>query len=235
MISALFCLRGFPMNLTSRFAAITLLSFILFGCASPKSVRVDYTQRASKIRSIGIVAPDITYYDVSFGGVREKNDESSEQANRNLVDAIQAALSSRGFEVKMIAREGDLKQSLDEVVGLFSLIAWSYQKHVLANKEEELFPHKAEAFDYSVGPLDEILDARKVDALILVDGIGQGNGLFVTGGTAILIALVDRTGVLLWFEKYAGIRGNFAYDIRDAKDVRKAVNKMIEKLPEARP
>jgi hypothetical protein len=222
-------------KISSGFGALIFLSFILFGCTPPKSVHVDYTQRASKIRAIGILAPDITYYDVSFGGVREKNDKSSEQANRNLLDAVKAELSSRGFEVKIVAREGEVKQSLDEISGLFSLIAWSYQKHVLAKKEEELFPHKAEAFDYSVGPLDEILDARKVDALVLVDGIGQGNGLFVTGGTVILIALADRTGALLWFEKYAGIRGNFAYDIRDANDVQKAVNKMFEKMPEAHP
>lgn len=221
------------MNVTSRFAAITLLSFILYGCAPLKSVHVDYTRRASTIRAIGILAPDITYYDVSIGGVREKNDKLSEQANRNLIDGITAALSSRGFEVKIIAREGDLKQSLDEIAGLFSLIAWSYQQHVLANNEKELFPHKAEAFDYSVGPLDEILDAVKVDALVLVDGIGQGNGLFVTGGTVILIALADRTGAFLWFEKYAGIRGRFAYDIRDAGDVRKAVNKMFDTMPGA--
>jgi hypothetical protein len=222
------------MNFTSRIAALILITFTLFGCAAPKSVHVDYTRRASTIKNIGILAPDITYYDVSLGGVKEKNDKSSEQANRNLIDGITAALSSRGFEVKTIAREGDLKQSLDEVAGLFSVIVWSYQKHVLANKQE-LFPHKAEAFDYSVGPLDEILDSQKVDALILVDGIGQDSALLVTGGTVIMIALADRTGALLWYEKYFGIKGHFAADIRDAGEVRDAVNKIFEKLPEARP
>jgi hypothetical protein len=224
------------MNFTSRIAFVILITFTLFGCATPKSVHVDYTKRVSTIKTIGILAPDITYYDVSLGGVREKNDKASEQANSNLVDALKAELSSRGFEVKLITRDGDLKQSLDEIAGLFSLIAVSYHKHVLSDENADIFPHKVESFDYSVGPLDNILDARKVDALILIDGMGRDSAMFVTGGMVILTALVDRTGELLWYEKYTGIKGHFvAYDIRDAKDVRKAINKMFQKLPEARP
>jgi hypothetical protein len=212
--------------------AAALAAFALSGCVAPKKVITDYDQRIAKVKAIGILAPDIEYYELSAGGIREKNDTWSEQANRNVVDALTTELTNKGFEVKVIAREGALKQSMDEILGLFSSIAWSYQQHVVAVRYVDLFPHKVEFFDYSVGPVDEILDAYHVNALCLVDGIGQGNSFFLRGSTVILIGLVDRTGALLWYEPYAMPEAHTTTDIRDADEVKKRIKKMIAKMPE---
>lgn len=222
------------MSTVIRSFAVVFLSAALFGCAQPgKRIHAEYDRRVSGIRVVGIVVPEISYYDVSFGGTREKNDESSQQANENVVAAIKAELVQRGFEAREIAREGELKQSLDEIVGLFDTIAWSYRSHVLAASPGDVFPHKAAFFDYSVGPIDDVLDAHHVDALILVDGGGRGNSFFVTGGTVLLVALADRTGALLWFEPYAKPSGFIQRDIRDPEKVRKIVEEIFKTMPEA--
>jgi hypothetical protein len=221
------------MNVSIRLASTILLSVILFGCVQPKMVRDDYDQRASKIRAIGILVPDLAYYDLTFGGTREKNDAWSEQANQNVVAAIKAVLTARGFEVKTIAREGERKQTLEEIAALFDAIAWSYHTHVLAAKPVDVFPHKAASFDYSVGSTDEILDAYHVDALVLVEGRGEGNSAFLKGGTVVVFALVDRTGALLWFERYIRREGGFTKtDIRDPDSVRAIIETIFEKMPE---
>jgi len=219
------------MNFSSRVSILIILSLILFGCAQPKKIHVDYGQRASGIRAIGIIAPDIEYYDQSFGGVREKNDKSSQQANQNIVAAISAVLMEKGFQVKTIPREGPLKETIEEVSDLFDTIAMSYNNHVLAARKVDVFPHKAASFDYSVGPTDDILDANHVDALILVEGAALSHGLFTQGGTAILMALVDRTGALLWYEPYTQPDSLLTKDIRDADRVRTIVENMFAKMP----
>jgi len=160
-------------------------------------------------------------FDVSFGGVREKNDEASKQANENVVAAVKSVLAERGFAVTVIPREGKHKESLEEIAGLFDLIAWTYRGTVQTARSMDVFTHKAASFDYSVGPVGDILDAYHVDALLLIEGSGAGNSLFVHGGTAILITLVDRSGALLWYKPYVQQQTGFTRrDIREPDDVR---------------
>jgi hypothetical protein len=221
-----------PLNGASRFAAIIFLSAILIGCAQPKMVHVDYDQRASHIRAIGVLAPNLAYYDLTWGGIREKNDTWSEQANQNVAAAIKDVLSAKGFEMKTIVREGERKQTLEEIADLFNTIAWSHRNHVVVARQIDIFSHKAASFDYSVGPIDEILDAYQVDALILAEGGGSGNSAFMRGGTVLLIALVDRTGALLWYERYARPEGGFPKkDVRDPDSVRAIIGEIFEKMP----
>jgi hypothetical protein len=222
-----------PMNLIIRFAAIVLLSIVLYGCPPPvKKIHIDYNQRASRLHAIGVLDPELTYYELSFGGMQEKHDEWSLEANQNVVAAITAALSSRGYAVKTIAREGALKPTLEEIAGLYDIITWSYRNHVLMAQPANVFPHKAASLDYSVGPIDEILDANHVDALILVDGGGAGNSAFVRGRTVILVALIDRTGALLWYEPFIREAGAFtSTDIRNPEAVRSMIETIFETMP----
>jgi hypothetical protein len=234
------CLQGKNINIIDltpgfacRIAAALLFFSVLSGCVQPqvKLLRDDYDRRATPIRAIGVLIPDLTYYDVSFGGVREKNDESSKQANENVAAAVKSLLAERGFTVTVIPRDGRQKESLEEVAGLFDAIAWSYRTTVQA-AGANVFPHKAAAFDYSVGPVDDILDAYHVDALLLIEGAGAGNSIFVHGGTAILVTLVDRSGALLWYAPYVQQQSGFTRrDIREPDDVRKIMGTILATMP----
>ena len=77
------------------YATIVLAAMILAGCSTPAKniVRVDYAEQAKNIRTIGILAPDVDYYDVSLGGVREKNDEETDVVRANVTEALKAGYS----------------------------------------------------------------------------------------------------------------------------------------------
>jgi hypothetical protein len=217
-----------------RLAAALLFFSVLSGCIRPpaKLVRDDYERRAAPIRAIGVLVPDISYYDVSFGGVREKNDALSAQARENVVNAAKSVLTARGFSVTVIPREGDRKESLEEIDGLFGEIAWTYRATVLSTRPIDVFPHKAASFDYSVGPVGDILDAHHVDALLLVEAGGAGNSIFVHGGTAILVTLVDRSGALLWYEPYVREGSGFTrMDITEPDDAREMIEAIFATMP----
>jgi hypothetical protein len=219
---------------TTYLAVAALLSVNLFGCAQPKMVRDDYERRISGIRSIGLLAPDIAYYDVSFGGVKEKNDDMSRLADQNVTTALREALSARGFDVKIIARDGEGKDNLKEISELFTLIAESYQYHVVGASPENVFPHKAASFDYSVGPIGDILDAERVDALFLVEGGGRGHGLINPGGTVLIVGLIDRTGALLWHKLHIQPDNGFfkRKTLGDPDSVRGFISDIFATMPE---
>ena len=208
-----------------------LLLLVLSGCA-PKKVHTDYSARAAKIRALGIIAPDIEFDDVHFGGVREKRYDWSDQANRNIIEALTRKLSARGFAVKAIPRDGEYRQTVEEIDGLFSSIVWSFRRYASAEGKTQ-FPHKVASFEYSIGPVGDLLDAFHVDALIVVVGIGQERSLFITGGAVVAMTLVDRTGELLWFEHVIKRDQAFmSWDLRIRDQADSIITSMLEEMPE---
>ena len=216
------------------YATIVLAAMILAGCSTPAKniVRVDYAEQAKNIRTIGILAPDVDYYDVSLGGVREKNDEETDVVRANVTEALKAELTTRGFTVKVIPREGGQKQDLDEILGLFTSIAGSYHGHADTRIKANRFPHKAASFDYSVGPLDSVLDPNKVDALLLAKGLCEGNSLLHPGRTVIIVTLADRTGALLWYHRYIQQSSRAGRNIRHPENAERIIKSMFDTIPE---
>lgn len=214
-------------------ATVSLALTVLVGCTPPKKiVHADYADRAKKIQTIGLLAPDIDYFELSLGGVREKKDEETELVRTNITEALNAALASRGFKVRLIPREGEQKQDLDEILGLFTSIASSYHAHAAPQNRMNLFPHKAASFDYSVGPLDSVLALNHADALFLAKGFCEGNSLLTPGRTVIIMALADRTGVLLWYDRYFLQGAQAERNIRHSENAEKVISKTFTRLPE---
>ncbi len=204
--------------------------------AETKTVRDDFAQRVAGIRMIGILTPDFTYYDSSLSGLKEKNDDQSRQAAQNIVNTVKDFLTAQGFTAKVIARDGERKESLEEIAELFETIAFSYRIHVTRAQRQNVFPHKAASFDYSVGPIGDILDAEQVDALILVEGGSVGASLLNPGGAVILVGLVDRTGALLWHEPYTQQGSGFLNrkNLTDPDGTRRIFETIFGKMPAVR-
>lgn len=228
-----------------RFAAISLVALISSGCATPpKKIHADYGQRASTIRSVGVLAPDVDIYELNAGGVREKIDTWSEQGRQNFAESLREELSKRALEVKIIKLEGDFREDLEEVNDLYDFISYSFAVHTAEGPN--LFPAKHDRFDYSVGQLDGILDAYHVDSLLIVHGfdevttggrkaatvVGALMGIgYRPGFTVVNMTLVDRSGTLLWHENFTKQGG--ASDLRNARSVKVIIRKMLASLPEA--
>ncbi|HUJ18566.1 MAG TPA: hypothetical protein VL197_11305 [Nitrospirota bacterium] len=211
-------------------AAVLMLS----GCALPK-VHLDYDQRAAKIKTVAILGPEVDAYEVHFGA-REKHDDWTGQASRNLVDAATKELSARGFSVTLIPRKGKDEETVEEVYGLFDSIAWSYRAHVTPDNSSWRFPHKMDSLDYSVGPLDDLLAANHAEALLLIDGFVQrSDNPLMQRGSLLELALADRSGTLLWFDRrFKPYQAFTSWDPTDPDHANVMVRDLFKSLPEVK-
>ena len=137
------------------------------------------------------------------------------------------------------------QRSVDDVTVLYRAVSGSIIEHTCT---QHPFHTKLENFDYSVGPIDALLQKHQADALVIVYGVDQistngrkalrGIGLVLgavtgqpvvsQGMTALNIALVDRSGAVLWY-KIAGDSGGF--DLRDARSAKAFVQRLVSDFP----
>jgi hypothetical protein len=97
-------------------------------------------------------------------------------------------------------------------------------------------------FEYSLGDLQSLFSAEGVDALVFAYGFGnissggratlQVLGALLGGGYSVgvdrlFLALVDRTGAVLWFDTESSTSSN----LRDPASTGSFVSKMASHLP----
>jgi hypothetical protein len=207
-------------------------AFLLSGCFQLHRTRPGAEGWRERTRTIGILAA-VRVEEVSAGGVEEENAEWTAQAARNVVTALGEGLRARRLKAKPLSWKGD--PELDEVRLLYAEVAsaiWRYTYPPYA------FPPKRARFDYTVGPVDRILDRAGVDVLLIAAGLGQtgadGRRISLLAGrsTALLaLGIVDRRGDVIWFDVWGGR----AVDLRSETDVAETVAKLLSELPGGQP
>jgi hypothetical protein len=211
----------------------------------PYRAHPDLARRAKTMRVVGLLPPDIKIYELTAGGVTELRDEWSATGRDAVVQGLTEALKDRGIAIKPLTVDKDLQRSVDDVTVLYRAVSGSIIEHTY---KEYPFPSKLENFDYSVGSLDQLLQRHQADAIVIVYGIDQistagrkalrgvglvlgavtGQPVLSQGTTALNIALVDRSGAVLWY-KIAGDSGG--YDLRDAKSAKAFVQRLVADFP----
>jgi len=210
------------------------------GCASvPHRVAPQFESRLSTIKTVALLPPSVKVYELSAGGTREQMDEWSETARHNVVAAISKRLTARGpLTLKAFEPEqgSALEEEYRDVRALYEAVSASVIIHTYA--PETTFTTKQERFEYSLGPLPELAEAAKTDALLFVYAedhissagraalnvftvlIGAAAGLAIIpagGATMVTAALVDaKTGDLLWFNAQVSHGG---HDLRNPASV----------------
>ena len=159
------------------------------------------------------------------------------------------AFEARGVVLKPLAVDRAMQAPLEDLTALYRAVSYSIVEHTY---QRFPFPTKLENFDYSLGPIDDVLKRSRADALVIVYGIDQisttgrkalrGVGLVLgsitgqpvvsSGTTALNIALVDRSGAVLWYN-IAGQDGG--YDLRDPASARAFVQRLVADFPSGAP
>lgn len=238
--------------------SLTLLSllglwWLAAGCASlqppayraylaPYRAHPELTARARTIKAPAVVPPNIKLYSLSAGGVEELRDDWSAAGRDNVLKGIQESLKRQPVNLKSPAPDRDTLETLEEVQALFRVVSQSILERTYSSYP---FLTKVEHFDYSIGPIDKILQKYRADALILTYGFDQistgGRKALQTvgailpfvggpssGATGLSVALVDRSGTILWY-KIDGDRGG--HDLRDPRSASKFVTAMLSDFP----
>lgn len=200
------------------------------------------------IKTLGMIPPDIKVYELAAGGMLELRDDWSAQAKENSAKAIADSLKEKNVDIKSLPLDRtELQEEMDDVQALYRTVALCINWHTYGMYP---FPEKKKKFDYSVGPIEKILNAYGVDALIFVyarDEISTGGrkalnaaGIFVgivtgavyiprSGITSMSVAVIDKSGTILWYNmQWSG----GSYDLRDAGSASSFIQKILSNFPE---
>jgi hypothetical protein len=203
----------------------------------PYRAHPDLARRTQGVKTLGIL-PEIKIYELSAGGDTELRDDWSATGRETVLKALAEAFKDRGIAIKPLTVDED-------VVALYRAVSYSIVEHTYKHPP---FPTKLENFDYSVGPVDDVLRKSQTDAFLIVYGIDEistagrkalrgvglvlgsvtGQPVLSKGTTALNIALVDRSGAVLWY-KIAGDDGG--YDLRDGKSAKAFIQRMVADFP----
>lgn len=208
----------------------------------------DFAQRMKNIKTIAVFRPDIKIFEISTGGVKELRQDWCDEGCTKVQTAFVNEFQLFGYDLKILDPAQDSSAELREIMFLYDDVVTSVLRHTYDGPH--LFPTKQTNFDYTLGPIDNLLEPAGADALLLIRGldeissegrkamqtfgvlVGLAAGVVVTprmGQTVVIVGLVDRSGDLLWFN----IRGGSGvYNLRDAESVSKLVSQSLERFQE---
>jgi len=204
----------------------------------------DFALRMKNVRTIAMFRPDIKIFEISSGGVKELRQEWGEEGRGKMQAAFVEQFRQFGYDLKILDPAQDNSAELRETLLLYDDVVASVLRHAYGGPNQ--FPAKKTNFDYTVGPIDNILLPAGADALLLIRGTdeistsgrkamqtlailaGAAAGVAVTpnmGRTAVIVGLLDRSGDVLWFNIRGGSGG---YNLMDAESVSKLVSQSLE-------
>lgn len=226
---------------------LPVLSFLLLtACMPAMKIPNNYEERAAraaKLDSILLLTPDITVNSLSAGDVKEEMPEWSDQARELVVAAVKAELKAKGREMKLLDPKTRYRETVDDVKDLHLAVMRSIYDHTIYEPGNlNIFPQRIEHFDYTVGSVEEILKAYRVDGMLIVRGednistkgrkalgvvqyINPFSPEQMGGLTFLEATLTDANGDVLWFLIKWNAGG---YDLRDPEDSAKFVKEMFE-------
>jgi hypothetical protein len=242
------------MKLISRILSYLLVFSVLAGCATVPNYRSNpqLSEKLDTTKRIVLIPLKTDVYQLTAGGVKEKMDEWTLQAKRNVMTAIQEEMKTKPmlftkpFEESLLSVEN--QNNLYETSALYDAVSSSIMFHTYGLPEHR-FQEKITNFDYSLGPEIKEL-AGDVDAVLFVSCVDHiasaGRKALQTGGiilsallganvgppmgvTTISIALVDaNSGFILWYNMHSS---GGDHDLRDPINTTTLVKNLLEDLP----
>jgi len=207
----------------------------------------EFEKRFKSASVAALIPPDVEVYELSAGGVSELRDDWCETGRKNVVDAIKKNCGDKRIDVREVAIDKELEDELEDLLALYRAVSVSIGLHVYG---QFVFPDKVQRFEYSIGPIDNLLQKFGADYLMFVFGIDEistagrkalstaaavigamaGVIMLPQGGlTVVSIALVDSSGTILWFNIKGGRGG---YDLRDCDSAASIVSALLAELPD---
>lgn len=241
-------------------ATVLLIALLSVGCVTPYREVRDFDQRFGGIRRVTLLPPKVAVYKLTAGGVEEEVREWTESARRLLAAELEREIRERGNlefvpypdPIAEDAIPGDSAAGwtpLEENWALFEAVAEAAFLHTY--DQMQLFAHKKQNFDYTLGPDAAVLvEGIGADAFLIVVatdyvetagrqaliGLGVAVGLFTgvmvgpeVSPTSVILALIEaRTGDVLWFNSVAST----GIDLRSPQDDADMVDLVMKGLTE---
>ena len=184
----------------------------------------DHQSRLQAVRTVYLMPFEINMHEIQTDGKKISQKNWAQAARKNLAAGITEALKRKGYRLAAPPPMNKaLKNEIWSVRALYRAVNHSIKLHTYG---PQIYPTKLENFDYSLGPIDELLNRVRADALVFVFGTGEmGASKFKTD---LSIGLAEKSGDILWYN-YRQTRDRF--DLRDAAQATDMVKETIGPLP----
>ncbi|SEM65398.1 hypothetical protein SAMN04489760_13039 [Syntrophus gentianae] len=242
------------MNGESWTKSLWIVIFLLVlcqACAPTKTFRTNpqFDTRIAAVSKPGFLPVDAKVYELGAGGIEELQDEWSAEAAKHIQGSCTECLGQKQRKVEPIVVSKEIEEELEDIQALYRAVSTSILLHTYT--EPNLFPEKLNSFDYTLGPIHDLLAKVNADALIFVYAqdeistagrqalmatgvvLGALTGVYVVprGGVAVIsLAVVDSSGDILWFNVQSGDQ----YDLRKPEDVKTLVTALLADFPAGR-
>lgn len=199
-------------------------------------------------RKLLILPSEISIYELSAGGVRQKVPELTREANRHADEALLAAIGARGdlVAVPMPKLTEEEQDEVDDLVATFDVVAGDAYRNTRAGRVG--WEDRVARFDYTLGyGLPWLKTRYGADALLATFGFDyQSTGgrkamafLGVLAGVVLPVGFAEvRTGIvdlesgeILWLH----VEGTATGKLSDADAMRAIVDKSLASLPQLGP
>lgn len=172
----------------------------VMGCAfSPDRFHPDYAQFRSSMHHFLLLPPEVGLFKEMADGQILWQAENSRMARDYISQAVMEAMKAHALEVEPLDVKGPVGSELLEIQALYRNVNRSIQLHVFGPQE---FVSKRQIFDYGLGPIHEVLQKNKADALVLV--LGQQTDSARAPKTWLSIAIVEPQGRVAWYGLQGG-------------------------------
>ena len=235
----------------NRSVCLFAIALLFTGCTQGQHrYRADplFDQKKLLIKTVAIADPMVEIFEVSAGGVREKVDEWSQTAAKNLKSATETELAGKSSlrlqSFTAASLSIDAKTNLADTYALFDAVSAGILLHTYGQPEFR-FNEKLQNFDYSLGAEVRELagDAEVLLFMYGVNHVSTGGRKAVQAGTMVVGALLGvgivpdsgpnlvvaavvdaKTGAILWYNML--IWGN----LTDEANARNAVKELFGEL-----
>jgi len=209
-----------------------------------KNNNAELEKRARNIKSVRVLPTEIKIFELSAGDVSELRDDWSAQARKNVEKALTDGMKEKGIKVTVLQHDSKTESEYADAIALYKAVIDSVYEHAtVGNGNPNIFPDKVANFDYTVGPIDgaklkgegvlivigsdEISSAGR-KALRVVQAVNPFAQAQQSGVTYVQMALIDRSGDLLWWRSFANSGG---YDLRNPESARDFIKMILDTYP----
>ena len=187
---------------------IIYLILLVTGCAlDAYRMHPEFGVRAVSIRKSVLITPDVSMYELSSGGVVMLRDDWSEVGRKNLQNAILQDFNGKPCKVKLAQMDMQTAKEMETVRALYRLVHKTMKQQTFGHHQNRV---ENDEFNFSLGPLETILQKLDADAIIFVTGYDQVSD----GGHKALVdlAVADSSGTILYYSVKGTRKGE---DLRD--------------------
>jgi hypothetical protein len=212
--------------------AVVLGSVTEARAAESYRVHPEYKQRMAAVRSVVVVVPDLKAYELMRNDQPIFQAEWTDRSKENVFAALEGQLKERGLVSRRLEVTPEVELALQDVAPMYRAALSAMLQATYLNS----FRAQKDRFDYTLGDLSGL--AADADAFVLVWGRGVtssggrraflilfGNGAY--GVDRLMVAVVARSGEVLWFDPVASTQ----FDLRDPASAASFVATALSSLP----